>query len=298
MLHRIRGRRWEVASFAILTITTGIFILLASLSWFYARAFTHMPCAGDYTWLEEPGVQPETVEFLNPDGILIHGWLALGGEHRENGIIVLPGATGNTQLALPDALVLMRAGYSTLVFEHRTCANPASMHSGGYLEAEDLVRAAKFLKARPEIQRVGVLGFSTGGSTALLAAARTSDIDAVVAMGGFSSLADDVLEPEIERVWIDRTVRTLILFLIGYQLGIDPDLVSPVDQVDRISPRPILLIYGEGERRPGETLFEAAGDPKEMWIVPNAGHGGYAAADPEEYRSRVLTFFQRSFGQE
>jgi dipeptidyl aminopeptidase/acylaminoacyl peptidase len=281
-------------AFALSITTAGLAVLLG-LSWLYAWAFTHIPCAGNTTWLDDPSLRSEEVEFRNPDGVVLHGWLVLGEEHKETGIIVLPGATGNTQLALPDALVLLRAGYSTLVFEHRTCADAASMHSGGYLEAADLVLAAEFLKARPEIQRVGVLGFSTGGSAAILAAAQTQDIDAVVAMGGFSSLADDVLEPEIDRGFLDRTSRTLILFFIGYQLGIDPDLVSPVDQVEQISPRPILLIYGEEERRPGEMLFEAAGDPKGIWIVPNTGHGGYEAADPEEYQSRIVTFFQRSF---
>jgi dienelactone hydrolase len=274
--------------------TTATFILLL-FSWAYARAFTRLPCAGAYESLESLGVESEPVVFRNPEGILLRGWFAQGEKFPEAGIVVLPGAAGNTEHALPDARILHEAGFSTLVFEHRACADSASLHSGGYLEGEDLALAAEFLQTRPGIERVGVLGFSTGGSAAILAASLTQDIEAVVAMGGFSSLANDVLEPEIEHGWTDRASRALILLFIGYQLGIDPDRVSPIDQVERISPRPVLLIYGDQERLPGEALFEAAGDPKELWVVPAAGHGGYTAADPQGYQSRIVTFFRSAF---
>ncbi len=44
--------------------------------------------------------------------------------------------------------------------------------------------------------------------------------------------------------------------------------------IDEISPRPILLIHGEDahSRYMSETAYEAAAEPKELHIVPNAGH--------------------------
>ena len=36
----------------------------------------------------------------------------------------------------------------------------------------------------------------------------------------------------------------------------------------------------------------AAANPRDqLWLVPNAGHTGAAAAEPEEFRRRVLTYF-------
>jgi fermentation-respiration switch protein FrsA (DUF1100 family) len=38
-------------------------------------------------------------------------------------------------------------------------------------------------------------------------------------------------------------------------------------------------------------LFRAAAEPKELWIVPGAGHGGYGAAAGGEYERRLIAFF-------
>ncbi|MDX8510425.1 alpha/beta hydrolase [Mesorhizobium captivum] len=48
----------------------------------------------------------------------------------------------------------------------------------------------------------------------------------------------------------------------------------PFDHVDMISPRPILLVVGENahSRFFSEQAFERAADPKELFIVPGAGH--------------------------
>ena len=49
---------------------------------------------------------------------------------------------------------------------------------------------------------------------------------------------------------------------------------SLLDHVDEISPRPILLIMGEKahSRYFSEDVFAKAKDPKELYIVPGAGH--------------------------
>jgi len=48
----------------------------------------------------------------------------------------------------------------------------------------------------------------------------------------------------------------------------------PFDHVDMISPRPVLLVVGEKahSRFFSEQAFERAADPKELFIVPGAGH--------------------------
>ena len=38
-------------------------------------------------------------------------------------------------------------------------------------------------------------------------------------------------------------------------------------------------------------LYQAAGAPKQYWIVPNAGHAQAFTVDPEGYIQRVDTFF-------
>ena len=66
--------------------------------------------------------------------------------------------------------------------------------------------------------------------------------------------------------------------------------------VAQISPSAAFFVYGEEGQAVEETVnvpyFEAAGEPKELWEVPGAGHTGGLDAQPAEYERRVVGFFE------
>jgi fermentation-respiration switch protein FrsA (DUF1100 family) len=126
-------------------------------------------------------------------------------------------------------------------------------------------------------------------------AARDERVRAVVAEGGFHNLAQHIFHGD-QVPLVRRLVEWQVLTFYRLDTGVDPAQVSPVTDISRISPRPVLLIYGEHEAERGgaQLLYEAAREPKELWIVPNAGHGGYIAAAPQEYERRVIAFFDQA----
>jgi fermentation-respiration switch protein FrsA (DUF1100 family) len=42
-------------------------------------------------------------------------------------------------------------------------------------------------------------------------------------------------------------------------------------------------------------LFDAANEPKELWIVPGANHRMIEEVAAEEYQRRLVEFFDRAF---
>jgi pimeloyl-ACP methyl ester carboxylesterase len=64
----------------------------------------------------------------------------------------------------------------------------------------------------------------------------------------------------------------------------DPVPVPPADAAARIAPTPLLIVHGDRDEffpvEHAERLFEAAHQPKELWIVPGYGHAE-TAAKPE-----------------
>ena len=61
---------------------------------------------------------------------------------------------------------------------------------------------------------------------------------------------------------------------------------------------PVLIIGGTVDQQTTvddtQQLFEAASEPKELWLVRGAGHVDYLAVASSEYRRRVLEFFDRN----
>ena len=74
---------------------------------------------------------------------------------------------------------------------------------------------------------------------------------------------------------------------------------EPEALIERISPRPVLIIHGEHDNAActvpdAHRLYRAARQPKDLWIVPQAGHCNAHVLWPEEYETRVLTFFEHA----
>jgi hypothetical protein len=287
----------RMAGFALLAVGLAFVILHVLAAWVYAYAVLHVGCQGDRASLEAMGYQAEAVTFpsRNPDGPMLRGWFTQGSTHPEIVIITMPGHGGNTSWALLDAAIHVEAGYSSLIFEHRSCADPALMTSTGYYEAQDVLGAVDYLLTRSDIEHIAAHGSSAGGTASLLAAAQEPAIEAVISMGGYTSLEDDILDPSYDHTWYDYTLRRLILWSVNTQLGVPASELNPGREIPNISPRPVFLIYGEYESGEGKTMYALAEEPKELWIVPGSEHSGYAYVAPEEYRERVIAFFDSVF---
>src|SRR5919202_1649660 len=111
-----------------------------------------------------------------------------------------------------------------------------------------------------------------GAAVSLLVAAREPRLRAVVADSPFASMRD-VIGHAFERRRIPaRPMLSLAESVNRWRYGYRFDAVEPVDAVAAIAPRPILLIHGTEDAtipvNHSRAIFAAAGDPKELWIVP------------------------------
>jgi acetyl esterase/lipase len=79
--------------------------------------------------------------------------------------------------------------------------------------------------------------------------------------------------------------------------GDDVHVLSPISVIDKIAPRPLLLVYGSLEvSLPGaRAMLEHAqetGVQADLWVVDGADHGQYLAVAPQEFVRRVVGFHQ------
>jgi fermentation-respiration switch protein FrsA (DUF1100 family) len=200
------------------------------------------------------------------------------------------------------AASLARRGYFVLLFDFRAHgASGGSRTSLGYHEQKDVFAALSVLKARKDVDlhRIGIYGFSMGGSTAILAAARSGAFSAVAVDSAFTSLRDQA-QGAITAFYHLPSFPFLHLAIFGYELYFRTRVenVAPVNVIAKISPVPLLIIAGEGDKLipadNGRKLYSAAGEPKELWTITGADHGGTLAAAGSEYEKRVGEFFDKN----
>jgi len=78
------------------------------------------------------------------------------------------------------------------------------------------------------------------------------------------------------------------------RLGVTAGMMRPVDRILEIQV-PKLLIAGSEDRHTSleesQRLFDAAAEPKELWVVRGAAHTDMCSFAPTEYTNRILAFF-------
>src|SRR3990172_12350424 len=261
----------------ILILTVALSLILVYVTPHPQRSPLHIP-PSDYSAEYEP------VSFATGDGITLKGWLIKPPRRRTPapGLIFCHGVGANKSDLTELAVSLSRRGYFVLLFDFRAHGESGGRRTSlGYHEQKDIVAALGFIKTHPEVasDRIGIYGFSLGGSTAILAAAKTGAFSAVVADSAFTSLRDQARDA-ITGFYHLPSFPFLHLAVLGYELYFQTrvDAIAPVKVIAAIAPTPVLIIAGEGDKlipaNNGRKLYAAAKEPKELWIIYGAEHGG------------------------
>jgi dipeptidyl aminopeptidase/acylaminoacyl peptidase len=287
----------------VMNILIGIVLIIVILPLILVYANTHPP---RYPLHVPPSVYEadfEEVHATSEDGIDLAGWL-IKPPHPHGpapAIIMCHGVGANKSDFTELAASLARRGYFVLLFDFRAHGESGgSRTSLGYHEQKDVAAALSVLENRPGIdrKRIGIYGFSMGGATAILAAARSGAFSAVVADSSFTSLRDQA-RASVTGVYHLPSFPFVSLAVLGYELYFQTSVehVSPLAVIGSLSPVPILIIAGEGDKLipadNGRVLYAAAREPRELWIIQGSDHGGTLAAAGSEYEKRVGEFFER-----
>ncbi len=252
--------------------------------------------------MTEAGLAYEEVAFAGADGLTLRGWFVPASQAGAPAVVYVPGTGRDLRSGLSLAAPFHAAGYHVLLFSYRGSGQSDGSRLGfsyGDAESRDVDAAVRFLTEVKGVDRVAAIGYSAGAVSAILSAARNPRIGAVVAVAPYTCVSE---------VWqtgrpalMPAFLQDLTLWLTEKRKGFDRDQVCPVDVVDRIAPRPLLVIHGAEDRRILESqarrLFEAAGEPKRMWLVAGATHNTIRTPVLDELAAQVVGFLDGALGQ-
>ncbi len=241
----------------------------------------------------------DVISFRSSDATHLAGWF-IPAQGKPRGVIILCHGVNDTREAmLYPAQILHQRDYACFLFDFRTRGESGgSVCTLGYRETDDLLAAVGYVRSRLDMHGVplGVMGRSMGGAVALMGTARDPHIRAVIAESPFAQLDHAIHNNFQSKFGSVGPLLGIPTRWIGERLvGVNCADVSPVTEIKRIAPRPVLLIQDADDTLcpPEETrvLYMAAGEPKSVWTVPHAGHVQAAVVQPEEFKRHILAFF-------
>lgn len=261
----------------------------------------HMTRRQSLTEIHSPaeyGLAFEEVDFKASDGLSLRGWW-VPAPGSERAVVILHGHGGSMDWDIHRAPALHAAGFNVLLFDFRAHGrSDGRLATFGYLERLDVQGAVEFLKRRG-MRRIGLLGFSYGGIATMLAAPICPEVDAVITDGGPACMKTAIIGRCVEAN-LPRGLAAFLAWLVvnmtSLRLGVNLSRYEALRWVGQIAPRPIFFVHGELDQYcpDFEELYAAAKQPKEVWRLPGIGHTKASETYPEEFRRRVIDFFNRS----
>jgi fermentation-respiration switch protein FrsA (DUF1100 family) len=255
----------------------------------------------------ETGADYEEVSFpaahgAHCDHTIQAWWLRRPETNRV--VVCCTGYRGSKSYLIGIGTALWRAGFNVLLFDYygHGADKGGRRISLGYHEVNDFLAALDYAERRVPGGRIGVIGYSMGGSVAILGTPRRSEVRALVADSPFARHAD-VVAYNVERT-LRAPVGRLFVRIVDYYLpllaGYRHADVEPIRSIGALAPRPLLLIHGTADDMipvdHAYRIFAAAGEPKELWLADGAAHCGAYFLDRPAYCRRVIAFFERHLG--
>lgn len=264
----------------------------------------------------QPLPEAEDVRFPTSDNLMLSGCY-LRAKRPRRGVILFGLEFGSNRWACRSYCEhLVENGFDVFAFESRNQGNSDSMPNYEPLqwvttyEVRDVEAALAYLKSRPDAdpRGIGFFGISKGGSAGLLAAANDPYVRCFVTDGIFATYT--TLVPYMKqwfRIYnthyaIQGLIPLWFYGLIGLagirQIERERGCSFPhlEGALRRLSPRPLLMIHGQADTyikaEMTTRLFAFARRPRELWLVENAKHNQALQVAGEDYRQRVLRFFE------
>ena len=252
------------------------------------------------------GLVFDDVEFLSRrKDVSLSGWYVPGQDSSPHLIFVHGiGSVRSGDNAVELAARMVDLGYNVLLFDLRGHGSSGGDKvSGGFFEKLDVLGAFDYLVERGvDPSRIGLMGFSMGAATSIMAAAEEPRITAVAADSPFADASDLIAREAARKTPFPEWMMPIFIpttKLMAKQIyGIDIGSLVPEKSVAELG-YPVIVIHGLADDRipweHGQRVASAAYEGSSLWLVPGVDHVDAFLTHPDEYVARVSEYFGSRF---
>ncbi|WP_293305017.1 alpha/beta fold hydrolase [Microcoleus sp. PH2017_22_RUC_O_B] len=201
-------------------------------------------------------------------------------------VLYLHGNGSNVGANVEHANRFHRLGVSVFLIDYRGYGKSQGDFPSESRVYEDAQQAWDYLVKQRGINpnQIYIYGHSLGGAIAIDLAVRHPEAAGLIVEGSFTSI----------RAMVNFQQPQFLMFPIDLLLTQRFDSLSKVDRLQM----PVLFIHGTADSvvpaEMSKKLFDAAPEPKQLYMVPNGGHNNAAQIGGAEYLQRVRQFLDSS----
>jgi uncharacterized protein len=218
------------------------------------------------------GLRYESLALRADDGVELVAWFMPARDTARATVLFLHGNAENISTHFLNVAWMPAEGFNVLALDYRGYGGSAGSPSlPGVQRDIDAALAALLARGDVDPRRIVLFGQSLGGALAIHYAARGAhhlNLRAVIADSAFADYGLIVRE-KMAGFFLTWPLQWLPALTVDNRY-------SPRAAIHAVSPIPLLLIHGEADSivppHHSRQLYEAAAQPKELWIVPAAGH--------------------------
>lgn len=267
-------------------------ILIMSVSLSACTGVFFQPQQTQYLTPDKIGLVYEDVEFRSADGLKLHGWWLPAKGQAKGTVVFFHGNAENISTHIANVYWLPDQNYNVFLPDYRGYGKSEGEPTLAGVQ-DDLNSAMKYLLQRKDIdtERIVILAQSLGGALAIYNVAHSpyrAKIKALITESTFSDYRR-ITQEKLASFWLTWPLQWPLSFTI------DNDY-SPLVVVNKISPIPLLIIHGDKDNvvpyTHGQILFEAAAQPKEMWVVEGGAH--IDAFRKKVYQDKLLDYLNKT----
>jgi pimeloyl-ACP methyl ester carboxylesterase len=276
--------------------------LFLFVPWFFANIGTsgryHYPDPNDGKTPKSYGMNFEWVEFPSGDGVALRGWYVPAASKARGTIVYCHGLNRTRIEMLPMAAFGHQLGYNGLLFDlSHQGASGGELTTLGYHERWDVIAAVWYVLYQQHVARPVILwGVSMGAAAALLAAAQSPEVAAVISDSSFESL-----RATVEHHWKlffhlpSFPFANEMVYWIARRGGFSASDFDVASAVGRIGNHPILFVALQDDRRMPPSIARAlyshaTSSYKALIVLPGQRHGEGFNQARQQYEVAVKQF--------
>jgi pimeloyl-ACP methyl ester carboxylesterase len=246
------------------------------------------------------GLEFTTVSFPSRvDQLKITGWF-IPNQAVQRAIILVHGRNASKQNAISGSLPrlaveLQAAGLAVLMIDLRGHGeSEGKRYTFGVHERRDVLGAVDYLIEQGfSPGQIGVLGISLGGAAVIGAAVEEPAIGAVIVESTFANI-NALIEPNWKaESGLPDLFLPGVFWMWRVLMGFDLRKVKPVDELVRITPRPILILHSWADEVVDVQhayAMKNAVPVAELVILNDPDHAELFRDQPESYLAALIPF--------